>query len=90
VTLDERTGDATAMESLARELLLANPDAIIAIGPEAIRAAAVATKTIPIVTFGSDPVQPGFAASFAHPGGNVTGVVILAKQAGWQAAGSAA
>jgi putative ABC transport system substrate-binding protein len=80
LTLDERAGDVTVMEGLARELLLAKPDAIIAIGPDAIRAAATATKTTPIVTFGSDPVRPGFAASFAHPGGNVTGVVILAEQ----------
>jgi ABC-type uncharacterized transport system substrate-binding protein len=34
-----------------------------------------ATHTIPIVgaTLGADPVAAGLAASFAHPGGNVTG-----------------
>src|SRR6266702_3601750 len=68
------------MEGLARELLLDKPDAIIAIGPDAIRAAAEATRTVPIVTFGNDPVQRGFAASHARPGGNVTGVVILAEE----------
>jgi putative tryptophan/tyrosine transport system substrate-binding protein len=80
VILDERLGDAASMDSLAREMLLSQPDAIIAIGPDAIGAAARATRTVPIVTFGADPVQPGFAASLARPGGNVTGVVILAEE----------
>jgi len=32
------------------------------------------TKTIPIVTVAVAPVTAGFAASYAHPGGNVTGL----------------
>jgi putative tryptophan/tyrosine transport system substrate-binding protein len=80
LVMDERTGDAAAMGHLVQEILAAQPDAIFAIGPDAIRAAATATKTIPIVTFGSDPVSQGYAASFAHPGGNVTGVVIFAEE----------
>jgi len=55
--LDERAGDAAAMDGLARELLRANPEAIVAIGPDAIGAAVKATRTVPIVTFGNDPVQ---------------------------------
>jgi len=77
--VEERAGEPAEMERLAREVVLANPDAIIAIGPDAIRAAAGATKTVPIITFGNDPVQRGLAASYAHPGGNLTGVVILAE-----------
>ncbi len=77
--LEERAGEPAEMERLARELLLAKPDAIIAIGPDAMSAAAGATKTVPIVTFGNDPVRRGLAASYARPGGNVTGVVILAE-----------
>jgi putative ABC transport system substrate-binding protein len=80
LALDERAGDPTAMPALARDLLLAKPDAIIAIGPDAISAAAEATKTVPIITFGNDPVQRGFAVSQARPGGNVTGVTILAEE----------
>jgi putative tryptophan/tyrosine transport system substrate-binding protein len=80
LVMDEHAGDASAMEHLVQEILAGKPDAIFAIGPDAIRAAATATKTVPIVTFGSDPVAQGFAASFAHPGGNVTGVVILAEE----------
>jgi putative ABC transport system substrate-binding protein len=78
--LDERAGDAAAMDGMARELLRAMPDAIVAIGPDAIVAAAKATRTVPIITFGNDPVQRGFAVSHARPGGNVTGVAILAEE----------
>jgi ABC transporter substrate binding protein len=74
----KRSGDTIAL--LVRDLLLANPDAIIAIGPDAIRTAAEATKTVPIVTFGADPVQLGFAATLARPGRNVTGIAILAEE----------
>ncbi len=79
LVVDERAGDASEMDRLIREILAAKPDAILAIGPEPIRAAAAATKTVPIISFGSNPVAQGFAASFAHPGGNLTGIAILAE-----------
>ena len=50
--LEERAGDAAAMPGLARELLLTKPDAVIAIGSDAIRAASEVTTTVPIVTLG--------------------------------------
>ncbi len=59
------------------ELLAARPDAVIAIGAAAIEAAAAATRTVPVVGFGADPVQLGLARSYARPGGNVTGVTVL-------------
>jgi putative ABC transport system substrate-binding protein len=49
-------------------------DVIVAIGGTS-GAAADATKTIPIVLMGADPLASG-VASLTRPGGNVTGVVI--------------
>ena len=77
LVIDQRVGDDTAMPGLAQDLILSRPDAIIAFGSDAILAAHKASTTIPILTFGPDPVTLGLAASVARPGGHVTGVVVL-------------
>ena len=59
---------------LAREVVARNPDVIVAFGDPMTQALRTATGTIPIVYIGSDPIQEGFAASLARPGGNITGV----------------
>jgi putative ABC transport system substrate-binding protein len=62
---------------LARELVAADVDLAIAAAPAAIRAAMQATSAIPIVVAwwgGPDLVESGEIASYARPGGNVTGV----------------
>jgi len=53
-------------------------DVIFASGPESVRAAAQTTRTIPIVAFDleTDPVEAGYVASFARPGGNITGLFL--------------
>jgi putative ABC transport system substrate-binding protein len=57
------------------ELVQLKVDAILANSSFATQAAMQATKTIPIVMTGvGNPVQSGFVASLAHPGGNVTGL----------------
>jgi putative ABC transport system substrate-binding protein len=78
--LEERAGAAAALPGLARELLLTKPDVIMAMGSDATRAAIEATTEVPIVMMGASPVEMGVAASLARPGGNVTGVVILATE----------
>jgi putative ABC transport system substrate-binding protein len=61
--------------ALARELVALSPDVIVAVTTTAALAAKKATDRIPIVAIGpADPVKSGLIASFARPGGNVTGV----------------
>jgi putative ABC transport system substrate-binding protein len=45
------------------------------------RAAQKATRGIPIVALVGFPVESGFVASLARPGGNITGVAVIADQA---------
>src|SRR6266849_7669062 len=56
-------------------------DTLVAVSPPSVKAAKDATNTIPIVMLlsYSDPVELGFVASFARPGGNITGVVLAAE-----------
>ena len=64
-----------SLPGLAADLVRRKVDVILVSGPAGIRAARDATSTIPIVALDleSDPVEAGFARSFAHPGGNLTG-----------------
>ena len=70
-------GDIDRLPALARELVQARVDVIVAVGSDAPRAAKAATSTVPIVMFGNfDPVALGLVSSLAVPGGNLTGVLI--------------
>jgi len=74
-------GKLDRLPGLARELVQRQVDILAAVSPAAVRAAKDTTKTIPIVmllTY-SDPVELGFVASFARPGGNITGVLLAAE-----------
>jgi putative ABC transport system substrate-binding protein len=80
IEIDWRRGDLSreTTERLADELIASKPAAIIAQGV-AIRISVGRTKTIPIVCANSgDMVDAGFVKSLAQPGGNVTGVQLLA------------
>ncbi len=64
--------------ALAAELVGLPVDVIVTAGPQAAHAAKQATSTIPIVmAVIADPVEGGFVASLARPGGNITGLSFL-------------
>jgi ABC-type uncharacterized transport system substrate-binding protein len=69
-------GDITRLPQLAERLAQERVDLIIAAGTPAVRAAMKASPNIPIVLsfVANDPVEAGFAATLARPGGMVTGV----------------
>jgi ABC-type uncharacterized transport system substrate-binding protein len=72
-------GDDKRLSPLAAELAALKPDVIVTNGSPALRAVKAVADTIPIVmAVIDDPVALGFAQSFAHPGGNVTGLSNLA------------
>ena len=65
---------------IAAALATSKVDAIVAGSNNSTRAAQKATRTIPIVTVADDLVLAGLVSSLAHPGGNTTGVSILATE----------
>jgi putative ABC transport system substrate-binding protein len=62
----------------AAEFVKSKVDVIYASGDPGIRAAQQATATIPILGITQDMVAQGLVSSFARPGGNTTGVSVLA------------
>src|SRR5262249_42032444 len=74
--IDHRFAGAKADQYpvLARELVEARPDVLVGHSTPVTPALQRETRTIPIVFISvSDPVGAGFVASYAHPGGNITG-----------------
>jgi putative ABC transport system substrate-binding protein len=68
------TSDAPAMQRFAKELVALQPDLILSHNTPTTATLLRYTRTIPIVfAVVSDPIGSGFVASFARPGGNVTG-----------------
>jgi putative tryptophan/tyrosine transport system substrate-binding protein len=68
-------GKFERLRDLAAELVRLNVEVIVAAGVPPTRAAKQVTTTIPIVMAGGgDPVSTGLVASFARPGGNITGL----------------
>ena len=67
-------GDADRERTFAKRLIDLRPDVILSQSTKVTSALVGETRTIPIVFVNvADPVTSEFVASFAHPGGNVTG-----------------
>jgi len=75
------TGDVERLPELVAELIGLGVDALL-ISSQAIPVAARATRSIPIImTFAvDDPVERGWAASLARPGGNITGITLYVPE----------
>jgi putative tryptophan/tyrosine transport system substrate-binding protein len=77
----EAKGNAERVPALAAELVALKVDVIVASGTPAALATKQATKTIPIVfTAVADAVTSRLVTSLAQPGGNVTGLSVLAPE----------
>jgi putative ABC transport system substrate-binding protein len=87
VNIDFRWADSSAfdqMQSIAKEVVALRPDVIVALnGAPWANAVQQETRAIPIVFTGaSDPVGLGLVESFAHPGGNTTGLSLYESSVG--------
>ncbi len=77
ITLELRNahGSIASLKSFARELVELKVDVIVGFQTPSVAAAKEATTEIPIVMCpAQEPVEMGFVASYARPGGNITGM----------------
>jgi putative tryptophan/tyrosine transport system substrate-binding protein len=72
-------GNPKLLPTLASELVQAKVDVIVTQAAEPVEAVRAATTTIPIVMASvGDALGAGYVASLAHPGGNITGLTLVA------------
>jgi putative ABC transport system substrate-binding protein len=79
VAIDLRwgAGDINRIRAQAAELVQSKPDVIMCSSVRVVRALRKETNEIPIVFVATaDPVAQGIVASFARPGGNLTGFTL--------------
>jgi putative ABC transport system substrate-binding protein len=72
-------GKLDRLPGLAAELVHLKVDVIVTLYVPPSLAAKQATREIPIVAIVGDPVETGIVSSLARPGGNVTGVSLMAS-----------
>jgi putative ABC transport system substrate-binding protein len=74
-------GQLDRLRALADELVGLDMDVIVTVDTPPTQAAQQATRTIPIViAVSADPVGAGLVKSLGHPGGNATGLSLLAPE----------
>ncbi len=74
-------GRLDRLPGLAAELVAEKPDVIVALYTPCAHAVQQATRQIPIVAIVANLVETGMIASLARPGGNMTGVSLMAAEA---------
>lgn len=80
-TIRYAEGKPERLSAFAAELVSAKVDVVVTQGSEPIKALHNANSTIPIVMAQiGDAVGTGVIASLAHPGGNVTGMTLVASE----------
>jgi len=85
ITIEYRfaNGRVGRLPELAAELARLNLDVIVTPGTPASMAAKKATSTVPIIFAGvADAVGAGLVATFARPGGNITGLTSISAELG--------
>jgi putative ABC transport system substrate-binding protein len=70
-------GKLDRLPELASELVRLKVDLIVALYVPSALAAKQATREIPIVIIAAEPIETGIVASWARPGGNITGVALM-------------
>jgi len=73
-------GKYDRLREFADELVRMKVEIIVTTSSISAHAAREVTKTVPIVMTTGNPVEEGLAESFAHPGGNVTGLSNFAQE----------
>ena len=79
IVIEQRyaAGAYDRLSALATDLVRSNVDVIVVDGTAAAKACKDATATTPVVfALAVDPVADGLVKSFAHPGGNLTGLTM--------------
>ena len=72
-------GKLDRLPELAADLVRLKMDVIVALYVPPSLAAKQATRDIPVVVIVGDPVETGIVSSLSHPGGNITGVSLMAS-----------
>jgi len=80
LVIDARLSPSDQMPAIAAELVRSNPDAILAVGGEAIAASIAASDTIPVVMYGADALLRDPNLPLSRSRGNATGFAILGPE----------
>jgi putative tryptophan/tyrosine transport system substrate-binding protein len=79
VTFEFRSAEGKLDRLLAAELVRLKVDVIVALYVPCALAVKKATRDIPIVILAGEPVETGIVPSLSNPGGNITGVSLMAS-----------